>query len=529
MKNNKQLSRLLTILLTLTMVFTSMGLAAFADETDGTGSADTETAAEVQDVAADPETTEGNGDTTEPGNGTEEPGNPADPVDPVIVNAPVVQGSIKAMTVSLSWDVQAVEGIKYAVEGVSETAEGAVSDPVIYDGIEASEYKLTLKRHNATYHFRVGAYVDAAPAADPVEGVEPVEVVNPVDNAVWSEVIDFVTPEKLTKPTGVKFGKIPPQVTADEGKNLRGDNLVTISWKAPDSGEVAYYALLKDGKVLKSKIKASKTSYEFRAPSGTHKYSIRAYWKEDKAKYTTSSKVTLKGIKSYIDKVHSTFDWVVTVKKSNTPLYKSSTGSAVVKKLKAKTKAVAIGKYPTKLGPWDNPRRVKVKLSDGTTGWLTWGSIRMKADVVVKKDYPVSLKEKYVKNFSSKNSYLIWVNEYTQRINIFKGKKGNWKLVRSSRCTTGCFHKPLSHGTKYSLGNKVGRVERLNENGRAYYFLLARGFHGSGYFHTRCWWVGGGIRNSVTSQPSTRGCIRLHNPDAGYVWDMPRSAKVVLR
>ena len=333
----------------------------------------------------------------------------------------------------------------------------------------------------------------------------------------------------ISKPTDVEFSKVPTQKIAERKKNLRSDNLVTLRWTKPENGTVGSYSILCDGKVLEKDIDASATKYEFRAKAGVHKYRVRAISAEDETVYKDSSSVKSPEIMSYIEKVHPKFKWIVTYKRK-APLYKSSTGSATIKTIKKGTKGVAVGKYPKHISGFDKPSRVKVKFDDGTVGWAAWGTVRVKAQIKVKDDYPVSVKEEYANKFASKTNYLVWVNEYTQRVNIFKGKQGSWKLIRSVRVTTGNFAQPLSKGSKkFRLGNKRGTVYRVDDSGRSYYFKLARGFHGSGYFHTRCWWANGSVRNSVTNKPTTRGCVRMYNEDAKFIWDMPRDSKVVIR
>lgn len=500
------------------MIITSMGLAAFADETTVVDDADTTEAAEqLDDVDVTDEATESEEVFLEAADGVEPPF--VEPVVPVVPEN--VQYTFSKKKVTITWDAQG-EGVLYAVKYWSDSN----SVETVFDSIAENSYSFSLPAYNDVYYLAVGAYTDL------------------IETALWTtepEVYDL--PAYIKKPTDVKFTKVPPQGVAAETKNLRADNQVTLTWKAPVTGAVDHYAVYMGNskgenlKVIKKKIKATETSYTFRAESGDHTFFVRAYWTHDPKVYATSSKskaATLKGIKKYFNKVNGAAYWKVTFKKSAT-IYKSSTGTAKVKNVKKGTKAQAIGKYPKTIHGWDVPRRVQVKLSDGTVGWALWGSIKIALDLNVKTDYPVTVKEAYVKDFTSDTSYLVWVNEYTQRVNIFKGKKGNWKLIRSNRVTTGRFAQPISRGTKskYKLGNKInggGKVYRLNDKGRSYYFIKARGFHGSGYFHTRCWWTDSGRpRNGITTQPSTRGCIRMYTPDASYVLNMPRNSRVILK
>lgn len=339
--------------------------------------------------------------------------------------------------------------------------------------------------------------------------------------------------EKISAPTELSFTGEPAQKFAEGTKNLGADNLVTLKWEEPKSGNVKSYTILNEKKkVLRIEDEKysgiTETRQQFRALPGKHKYYVKAISADDPSDFAISKPITIDGGVKFINTLHKKFDWKVTFRR-NVALYKSATGSATIKKVSKGTTAIAIGKYPRRISGWNKPKRVKVQFEDGSVGWTQWGTIRFRPLIRVKQDYPASLKEDYVNKFSSRTNYLVWVNEYTQRVNVFKGKKGSWKLVRTFRCTTGSFAQPVVKGHKYRLGARRGTVWRLDEQGRSYYFKLARGFHGGGYFHTRCWWASGRVRNSVGNRPTTRGCIRMHNPDAAYIYKLPTNSKVVIR
>lgn len=68
-------------------------------------------------------------------------------------------------------------------------------------------------------------------------------------------------------------------------------------------------------------------------------------------------------------------------------------------------------------------------------------------------DYTTSVKEQFVnsKGLSSKSKYLIWVSQYTYRINIFKGSRGKWKLEKSYPCIVGSWNARTSPGIRRIL------------------------------------------------------------------------------
>lgn len=55
------------------------------------------------------------------------------------------------------------------------------------------------------------------------------------------------------------------------------------------------------------------------------------------------------------------------------------------------------------------------------------------------QQYSDAIKTAYINNtgIGSNTKYLVWVNEGSETLNVFKGSKGNWKLVKSMPCSTG--------------------------------------------------------------------------------------------
>lgn len=321
---------------------------------------------------------------------------------------------------------------------------------------------------------------------------------------------------------------VPVATITSISKPKSNDNVVTMKWDIADIENCSKVKMVRNS-TLSTLVNSLVTECTFHAAGGVNTYYIRAYSTEHPKVYSLSEGMDSSKIPSYLTYVRKSFTWRATFKKKAT-VYTTKTGTKKRTTCKKGTVAKAIGKYPAKLEDWTDPKRVEVELEDGRTGWVAYSAVKIKALINIKKDYAKSTKLEYVKNFDSDTNYLVWVNHYTMRVNIFKGKKGNWKLVRSKRVVVGEFKKPLAYGSNYSLGNRVGRVYRIYEDGRVYYFDKARGFHGSGYFHTRSIWEDTGkYRNSIGSKPNTRGCVRMYDEDAQYIWDLPMDTRVVLR
>lgn len=130
-----------------------------------------------------------------------------------------------------------------------------------------------------------------------------------------------------------------------------------------------------------------------------------------------------------------------------------------------------------------------------------------------------------VKNKSSKTKYIIIFSSKYNRIGIYKGSKGNWKLKKYWKCATGAPATPSLKGT-------------FTVDGRGYSF-------GNGF---TCWWwvewCGDYLFHSQTYLPGskkksdiiedalgknkTHGCVRLDIKNAKWVYDhIPNKTKVL--
>lgn len=172
----------------------------------------------------------------------------------------------------------------------------------------------------------------------------------------------------------------------------------------------------------------------------------------------------------------------------------------------------------------------------GKTYYLTTGNLQaFKCNYTTAK-YSTKQKLDYVKTYSSKTKYLIWVSHYTQQVNIFQGKKGNWKLIKTFPCASGNYNTRSPHGT-FRIGQK--------ENGWYYintYEEYVTHYCGRNSFHTRVHrYPTGSSQNhhkfpiasnvyadATIGKPASNGCVRLMDSDAYYIWKyMPANTTVV--
>lgn len=134
--------------------------------------------------------------------------------------------------------------------------------------------------------------------------------------------------------------------------------------------------------------------------------------------------------------------------------------------------------------------------------------------------------EKYVndKGYSSKSSYLIWVDKSKQKVNVFSGSKSNWKLVSSMACSTGAARTPTPSGTFTISGRGSWFV--TNYGVGAKYWTR---FYGNYLFHSIIMDRKGRIIDSSLGRPKSHGCIRLSLDNAKWInTKIPDGTKVII-
>lgn len=169
----------------------------------------------------------------------------------------------------------------------------------------------------------------------------------------------------------------------------------------------------------------------------------------------------------------------------------------------------------------------KIRLSNGKTGWVSYSAIRIsQGDYYTTKDYTPLVKETWVNNkgYSSSTQYLIWCNLYTQRVNIYTGSQGNWKLVYSCQCATGSNNTPTPQevvkirykSNRWDFGSYY--VHHISV------FDHSRGFHSMLYRYDSYT-----LYNTVMGRPASHGCVRVPDEGIYYIWNnVPVDTTVVI-
>lgn len=243
-------------------------------------------------------------------------------------------------------------------------------------------------------------------------------------------IYDNDTEQVITDTSSFSFTtkvKAPSKVTGV--KALSNYESVVLKWKKVSNAHGYILHWSGNGKSGDITIDKSKTSYKQKvAADKTYTYTIKAYRK-------------VNGIKSYSDPVKKKgaairlMHLIITFR-TNRTLVSHSGGKKYVK-FKAGKSIKTIG--------YNNGRYIfKWKCSDGKTRIFYVTRLSISKASVVKISKKILYDKEEAENFvndrklASNSAYLIWVNQYTQREYIFKGKKGKWKLVKGPwRVSTG--------------------------------------------------------------------------------------------
>ena len=143
-------------------------------------------------------------------------------------------------------------------------------------------------------------------------------------------------------------------------------------------------------------------------------------------------------------------------------------------------------------------------------------------------DYTPEVKTRWVnlKGYASKSKYLIWVNLTYQRVNIFEGSQGNWKLIRSCLCGSGKPSTPTIRGV-FATTYK----QNAWSYGSYYCGPVVR-FYGGYAFHSRLeyWPMGSGrYYDARIGFPISHGCLRMYDDDIWFIYNnIPNGTTVVV-
>ena len=131
------------------------------------------------------------------------------------------------------------------------------------------------------------------------------------------------------------------------------------------------------------------------------------------------------------------------------------------------------------------------------------------------------------KGYSSNSEYLLWINLAFQRVNIFEGKTGDWKLIRSCIVGTGA----PGRGTATGVTTTTYK-QRDGWTTHGYTCKpVVRFRSGTGYaFHSRLYYPRSDqLIDSRIGFPISNGCIRMYDDDIWFIYDnVPEGTTVVV-
>lgn len=143
-------------------------------------------------------------------------------------------------------------------------------------------------------------------------------------------------------------------------------------------------------------------------------------------------------------------------------------------------------------------------------------------------DYSDGLKEWYVnsKGYSSSTKYLVWVSRQNQKVYIFTGSKGKWKISKTFICGTGKNSTPTPTGVTYITYREAGW------NHATYSCKpVVRFYPNTGYaFHSRLYYPNyNGLKDKSIGWPVSAGCVRMLDTDITYIYkNIPNKSTVVI-
>ena len=139
-------------------------------------------------------------------------------------------------------------------------------------------------------------------------------------------------------------------------------------------------------------------------------------------------------------------------------------------------------------------------------------------------DYSDATKEGWVdaKGYDSATDYLVWVSRYTQKVIVFQGSKGNWKVVKTMPCSSGANNTPTPAGS-FTIYSRTGRWDFTN-----YYTSHVSIFNGGHAFHSILYNYNHTVYDDRVGIPLSHGCIRMLVDDCKYIYNLPLNTRVIV-
>ena len=370
---------------------------------------------------------------------------------------------------------------------------------------------------------------EAAKQPETAEPEQPVSVLSGFTDASSLEGKQRAAAELLVEAgivNGDNYGRLNPS------KGVTRAEFVTMLYRIKDSGKahaIKYddsYADLADIKitVTGSDVKAGGTLKAQASLSGVPAGAVfNAQWHLDgkpaKGYYAAN--------KSYTNGVQSSMTWTPTYS-LNMQLYKR-VGFELVYSSGGRTahiyneKTVNIANYP---------QTHYITYADGTAPTKIFDTVQSSYKGNYKSsynpDYLDITKQNFVNNrgYSSNTQYLVWANLATQKVNVFQGSKGKWKLIKVFRCASGARATPTPQGVTY-----VTYKQTKWKTDSYVCKPIVRFYPNTGYaFHSVLYKPDeSGIKDGSIGFPVSHGCLRMKPSSIQWIYDnIPTKTTVVI-
>lgn len=167
----------------------------------------------------------------------------------------------------------------------------------------------------------------------------------------------------------------------------------------------------------------------------------------------------------------------------------------------------------------------KVKLPSGLICWVSMGAVNLsQQNFTIADTLTDSEREAFVNasGYSSKTSYLIWVNKQRQRLTVFMGSKGNWKAINTFPVATGKNATPTPTVVcEYKYKTRWVTPDYTCDPVLALYDGYA--IHNQPENHS------GYVIDPTIGNPASAGCVRMLKKDVNWVYYyVPVGTTVVL-
>ncbi|MDO4522299.1 MAG: L,D-transpeptidase family protein [Eubacteriales bacterium] len=214
--------------------------------------------------------------------------------------------------------------------------------------------------------------------------------------------------------------------------------IITVKWNTSGRADGYEVYMSKDSEDFKKIAITKRDSYMKGNLKVGQKYTfrVRAYKnsKDGKLYSGFSNTVTIKATKmnKAAESVHTAY-YNATLKKDMTLTNRQNNQKISLKK-GTQVVATAYDGTPVCYYYVNGKLKASVKISHNS---LNYTSLK-----TTTQDYSTKVKESYVNGraYYSETDYLIWVSQYTLRVNVFKGSRGKWKLVRTIPCIIGALN-----------------------------------------------------------------------------------------